>query len=167
MLGDAIASKNPSRCSGCFVAHYCSAHCQKIGWKKHKVECKETRSKYKVARLLKFFDFESNQPKSHRYTVDQPAEVPCGQFVVKVQVMFSRPKGKYGLLVYNRERSLEGNLLRVHDPELYDKLEKEVKENGFQGYKGFFPAICTRDAEEDEGYKLEINPDKLLPLEIW
>ena len=89
------------------MAHYCSADCQKIGWKKHKVECKETRSKYKVARLVKLFDWESNQPKSHLYTADQPTEVPFGQFVVKVQVLEGQggkyEKGKYDLLVYNRE----------------------------------------------------------------
>ena len=57
-------------------------------------------------------------------------------------------------------------LSRVLDQELYDKLEEEVKKNGFKGAKGFFPAICTADPESGE-FNLEINPDNILPLEIW
>merc|ERR1712168_1405678 len=107
---------NSARCSGCFVAHYCSADCQKLGWKKHKAECKETRAKYKVATF--------------------------GQD--------------------NKERSLKGHLGRVKgQEELYDALEKEVRKNGFKGQKGFFPAICKRDPAEVNGYKLEINPEKM------
>ena len=37
--------------------------------------------------------------------------------------------------------------------------------NGFRGQKGFFPAICKKDP--GEGYKLEINPDQILPVETW
>merc|ERR1719318_282288 len=119
---------NSARCSGCFVAHYCSADCQKLGWKKHKTECKETRAKYKVATFGQgFLALLNNQSKTHRYTVDdpdQPTEIPTGQFVVKVQVPLA-----------------EG--------------------------KGFFPAICKKDSAEVNGYKLEINPEKMLPVETW
>ena len=162
---------NSARCSGCFVAHYCSAACQKDGWKKHKSECKETRARYKKARLLQgCYALWNNQSKKHRFTVDdhvsEPSEIPSGQFVVKVQVPLS--EGKDDLLVYNKDRTLKGNLSRVEgQEELYDKLEREVKKNGFKGQKGFFPAICTRDPNDREGYKLEINPDQILPVETW
>ena len=77
-------------------------------------------------------------------------------------------EGKDDLLVYNKDRTLKGNLSRVEgQEELYDKLEREVKKNGFKGQKGFFPAICKRDPDESEGYKLEINPDQMLPVETW
>ena len=77
-------------------------------------------------------------------------------------------EGKEVLLVYNKDRTLKGTLSRVvGQEELYDKLKSEVKKNGFKGQKGFFPAICTRDPNEREGYKLEINPDQILPVETW
>ncbi|KAK9899884.1 hypothetical protein P389DRAFT_164967 [Cystobasidium minutum MCA 4210] len=34
-------STTHQRCSGCTVAYYCSAECQKKGWKLHKTECKD------------------------------------------------------------------------------------------------------------------------------
>ena len=40
-----------SRCSGCFVVYYCDAACQRKDWKKHRVTCKEARSKYKVTKM--------------------------------------------------------------------------------------------------------------------
>ena len=120
-----------------------------------------------MERLEEISDNESNQPKAHRYMA-QP--VHSSQFVVKVQVMEcwgNHPTlGNQSLMVYNRDRSLQGNLSRVLDQELYDKLEEEVKKNGFKGAKGFFPAICTADPESGE-FNLEINPDNILPLEIW
>ena len=120
-----------------------------------------------MERLVEISDNESNQPKTHRYMA-QP--VPSSQFVVKVQVMEclgNHPTfGNQVLMVYNRDRSLQGYLSRVLDQELYDKLEEEVKKNGFKGAKGFFPAICTAETESG-GFNLEINPDNILPLEIW
>ena len=120
----------------------------------------------------------NNQSKTHRYTVDdpdQPTEIPTGQFVVKVQVplvegkgIFPTKEGKGSLLVYNKDRSLKGHLGRVKgQEELYDALEKEVRKNGFKGQKGFFPAICKKDSTEVNGFKLEINPEKMLPVETW
>ena len=50
-------------------------------------------------------------------------------------------EGKDDLLVYNKDRTLKGNLSRVEgQEELYDKLEREVKKNGFKGQKGFSPS---------------------------
>ena len=162
---------NSARCSGCFVAHYCTAVCQKDGWKKHKTECKETRARYKRARLLQgCYALCNNQSNTHRFTVDDhvsdPSEIPTGQFVVKVQVPLSEEEGD--LLVYNKDRTLKGNLSRAEgQEELFDQLDMEVRKNGFKGQKGFFPAICKRDPAESEGYKLEINPEQMLPVETW
>ena len=38
---------------------------------------------------------------------------------------------------------------------------------GSKGKRVFFPAICKKDPAESEGYKLEINPDQMLPVETW
>ena len=110
----------------------------------------------------------TNQSNTHRFTVgdNDPSEFPTGQFVVKVQVPLSEEEGS--LLVYNKDRTLKGALSRVEgQEELYDKLAREVRKNGFNGEKGFFPAICKRDPGKSEGYKLEINPDQILPVETW
>ena len=34
--------ENPKTCSHCHNVSYCSKHCQKIDWKRHKVECRRT-----------------------------------------------------------------------------------------------------------------------------
>ena len=140
---------NSSRCSGCFIAHYCSAACQKVGWQKHKTECKETRARYKRARLVKeCYTLLNNQSSKHRYTFDdgEPLEIPTGQFVVKVQVPLYDLSGasvqRGNLLVYNKDRTLKGSLSRVNgQEELYDKLEMEVSQTGSKEQTAFFLII--------------------------
>ncbi|MCP4489592.1 MAG: zinc finger MYND domain-containing protein [Gammaproteobacteria bacterium] len=39
------ASPNLKRCGGCLVAQYCSAECQKLGWRAHKSRCKKGAQK--------------------------------------------------------------------------------------------------------------------------
>ena len=168
---------NAERCKGCFVARYCSKACQKTGWKAHKVDCKETRAKYRKATLewKESAFLWSNQSKTHHFVIDDPDSpspaIPDGQFAVKVQVyegLDDRSVTESPLLIYNRNRTLKGTLARERgQEELYDKLENEVRENGFKGYKGFFPAIYKKDPTEKQGYRLEINPDQMLPVETW
>ena len=161
--------ESKGRCSGCKDIHYCCKEHQVKDWKRHKKECKEMRSRYKRATLVRgCYTLLNNQSNTHRFTVgdNDPSEFPTGQFVVKVQVPLSEEEGS--LLVYNKDRTLKGALPRVEgQEELYDKLAREVRKNGFNGEKGFFPAICKRDPGKSQGYKLEINPDQILPVETW
>ena len=70
--------------------------------------------------------------------------------------------------VYNKDRSLQGELARIPgQEELYDKLDKDIREYGFQNYKGFYHAIFNKDKSEVNGYVLEINPEVMLPVEAW
>ena len=156
-----------SRCTGCFLALYCSPACQKNGWTRHKDECKETRAKYRKAKLEKvnfLLKYSSYRPPDPAYS----GIIPSGQFAVKVQVDETRPPGKHvPLMVYNETRNLYGTLFMEGHEELYDQLSKKIRESGFQGYKGFFSAICKRVPTEVEGFTLEINPDQMLPVETW
>ena len=162
---------NADRCKGCFVARYCSRACQKNGWKVHKTECQETRAKYRSAVLHSDSPFLRFIPLKD-VVVDQQDSPRESFFVVKVLVL-EESKLKLGnnnfpLLVHNRGQTLRGSLEREEgQEELYDKLKKEVTENGFNSCTGFFPAIYQKDNAEGEGYKLEINPDQLLPVEVW
>ena len=163
-----------TRCAGCFLVHYCSPACQKKDWKKHRVSCKETRAKYKPAKLKAQTGVNFNF-KSKQVTAISPIQKAAdGQFVVKVQVpreemtaVFSSSKKKEGLQVYNMDRTLMGFLAREGQQELYDQLERDVRDHGFQRYKAFYPAIFKKDAAMEGGYRLEINPEDRQPVETW
>lgn len=163
-----------TRCAGCFLVHYCSPACQKKDWKKHRVSCKETRAKYKPAKLKAQTGVNFNF-KSKQVTAISPIQKAAdGQFVVKVQVpreemaaVFSSSKKKEDLQVYNMDRTLMGFLAREGQQELYDQLERDVRDHGFQRYKAFYPAIFKKDAAMEGGYRLEINPEDRQPVETW
>ena len=157
------------RCKGCFVARYCSKACQKKGWTTHKTECKETRAKYRSAVIDSSSPFLRFLPLKDA-VVDEPGAPGETFFVAKVLVLQGSNMGNNVLpiLVHNKGQTLKGALDREEgQEELYDKLKREVRENGFNSCTGFFPAIYQKDNAESEGYKPEINPDQLLPVEVW
>ena len=157
------------RCKGCFVARYCSKACQKKGWKAHKTECKATRAKYRSAIIVPDSPFLSFVP-AKASAVDDTGSPSEGYFVVKVQVLNESNMGdtKLPILIFNRGHTLMGGLEHEEgQEELYDKLKREVLDNGFNGSTGFFPAIYQKDCAGGVGYRLEINPDQMLPIETW
>jgi len=161
-----------TRCAGCFVAHYCNPACQKKDWKKHRVSCKETRAKYQPAKLKTQAGVNLNYRSQKVKMMSQNQKLSEGLFVVKVQVPVeeaedSKPLFHDDLLVYNKDRSLMGFLVRVEQQELYDKLVKLIREHGFQKYKAFFPAIYKKDAAKKGCFRLEINPEEMLLVETW
>ncbi len=86
--------------------------------------------------------------------------------------MFKFPRGKISniniFISIHSAHSLRGGLEHEEgQEELYDKLKREVLENGFNGCTGFFPAIYQKDCAGGVGYRLEINPDQMLPIETW
>ena len=157
------------RCKGCFVARYCSKDCQRAGWKTHKAECKATRARYRDAIVFLDSPFLSYIPPKNS-VVDDPNSPPVGSFVVKVQVLNEGDLGevKLPILIYNRDRTLAAALEREKgQEELYDKLERQVREHGFKGHNGFFPAIYKKESAGSEWCRVEINPDQMLPMEPW
>ena len=170
------------RCVGCFLSYFCSPDCQKKGWRKHKTVCKETRAQYRKVTLVHSPDgvLRNNQSSRHAVTVSSPGvpSPPTGQFVVKIQPALKTMGRDFqydsavglGLphTVYNKDRSLQGQLARVEGQEqVYDKLDKDIREGGFQHYKAFYHAIYKEDKAEVNGYVLEINPEVMLPVEAW
>ena len=158
-----------TRCKGCFVAHYCNKACQKKGWKAHKADCKATRAQFRSAILVPDSPFLSFIPAKGS-DVGDTGSPPEGYFVVKVQVLNESSLGdtKLPILIFNRGHTLRGGLEREEgQEELYDKLKKEVLENGFNGCTGFFPAIYQKDCAGSVADRLEINPDQMLPIETW
>ena len=64
-------------------------------------------------------------------------------FVVKVQAgVVARPT-RDPLLVYNKDRSLLGNLHREEQEVVYDMLVGKIREAGYKGLKGYFYATCS------------------------
>ena len=171
MILNKCGKDKAERCKGCFVARYCSKACQKKGWKAHKTECKATRAKYRSAIIVPDSPFLSLVP-AKASAVDDSGSPPEGYFVVKVQVLNESNMGdtKLPILIFNRGHTLRGGLEHEEgQEELYDKLKREVLENGFNGCTGFFPAIYQKVwvGAGCVGYRLEINPDQMLPIETW
>ena len=167
------------RCKGCFVAHYCGKVCQKKGWKAHRSECRATRAKYVKATVVSDSPFLNFIPPRGS-AVDEPDLSSETSFALKVIVLEEEmhefkfavnPLGQDTLLpilVHNRGQNLKGALFRTEgQEEFYDKLKKEVLKKGFNRSSAFFPAIYQKNCTDGRHCNLEINPDQMLPLEIW
>ena len=169
-----------TRCAGCFLVHYCNTACQKEDWKKHRLVCKETRAKYKEAKIENSSVFLGlgvfSHPKQRIVLSDQKAP-PVGHYVMKVHVTLYVMKSTgemvesglgHPLTLYNKDRSLQGKLARVAgQEELYDKLDADIRDHGFKRHMAFYPAINVKDPAKEGSYRLQINPEVMLPVETW
>lgn len=95
--------------------------------------------------------------------------------MVKVQVGMG-DTGNDPLLIYNKDKSLAGRLLRTMQEEAFDMLVDSIKKKGYKGLKGYFYAIYIGEISKDgemckdgkpEAKLLKINPVEILPLETW
>ena len=131
------------RCTGCYMVWYCGQKCQVGDWPGHKEECKVTRKQYKQVLLVEH-EIAGKDNITKEVYVHKIGDVPSKKhFVVKVQVSLGQLKGSVfaplapdgvgePLFVYNRDRSLCGQLGREGCEEVFDMLVKSVMENGFQ-----------------------------------
>ena len=176
------------RCTGCYMVWYCGQKCQLEDWPNHKGECKVTKNQYKEAHL-EDREIAGRDNINKKMYVHKAGDVPSKKhFVIKVQITQDLPKGWLpasvasggeweALFVYNKDRSLCGYLEREEGEEVYDKLVRSIREEGFSGQKGFYYAIFTGKGiavNESEGkknlkpvVKIKINPEKILPVEKW
>jgi len=173
------------RCTGCYLVWYCGQKCQGEDWSAHKPTCKETKAQFKKVVLMEHTMSGRDNITKEMYC-HKIGDVPSKKhFVVKVQIALGELKGTlespigpdgsgYPMFVYNRDRSLCGYLYREGAEEVYDMLFKNIKEEGFQGVKGFYYAIYTGGDKKDcSGMKMKptveikINSAKMLPLEKW
>ena len=160
--------KGRHRCTGCYLELYCSEVCQRQDWKKgHKVTCKVTRAQFKEVSL------------THHGLTGKAKKYGCGKeasktkFMVKLGVIMEG----HSITVRNEKDGFLGHLDRAPgQEEVYDKVRKEVVlkgvgaegayVNGTTSFFGCYYALY-KGPNDEGGHKLEINPDKMQPMELW
>eukprot|EP00090_Calanus_glacialis_P022157 TRINITY_DN34193_c0_g1_i1.p1 TRINITY_DN34193_c0_g1~~TRINITY_DN34193_c0_g1_i1.p1 ORF type:complete len:235 (+),score=56.90 TRINITY_DN34193_c0_g1_i1:48-707(+) len=167
------------RCTGCYMVWYCGQECRYAGWERHKVECKKTRKEYKTVKLIKSHSKaweEGDKPyelhlsltkgtKQIRHVGEASDPPKKSHFVVKVQISVFKAEGP--MFIYNQDRSMQGYLCFKGNEKVYDELNQQIKNRGFQGLKGYFRAILDSEKVDSEGLEIKVNPYKLQIVETW
>jgi len=161
------------RCQGCFEKWYCNAQCQKEAWKTHKEECKKVRAEYRTATLSKkpgcMLVYNTNDalaykkeyaPKKSQFIMK--VQVPAGLTTMSSKHQQHKMLEEGGLLVYNKDRSIMGNLRKSENKDLQEALIAIIRKEGSpKGMKGYFLAILDKDGS------LCINPKRIQLPESW
>jgi len=188
------------RCSGCYLVWYCSPSCQYEDWDGHKEECKVERKKYVPVTVLTQFRAGTDLLTGKDYSnVGEDGKPSKDHFVVKIQLsnlhrgddFFVHHAEDSKMLIYNRDKSLYGDIGIEGNETVIADLTTKIKETGFKRYKGYFYAIykekerksasgmeekkginsdCEKKTTKKENYKkLEIllNTSCMLPMEEW
>ncbi|KAI5121768.1 hypothetical protein M0805_009579 [Coniferiporia weirii] len=129
--------KMKSVCSGCHSVSYCSKDCQRADWKRHKPACHslETGTWLDISYAKGFTSIISNSARSlnspSRASGSGPNVHGSNAFLVKVQI-----SGYNGstMLVYDRQRSFDGQIMRTDDPVSFQRLANIVH-TGYMGLK--------------------------------
>ena len=156
--------KGKYRCTGCYLELYCSEVCQRQDWKKgHKAACKVVRAQFKEVKLTHYDGFTG---KMKKFVCER--EATKKKFVVKIVVINMVSDS---MVIANEDDWALGNLERsAGQEELYD-VRKEVIEKGLRlevagSYTGCYYALY-KGLSGEGGHKLEINPDRMQPMEVW
>ena len=101
-------------------------------------------------------------------------------FVVKIQGSLAKDEEfkcqkldeNAPLLVRNKAGSLVGNLEKTENPSIHAELVAVLKEKGWKGIVGFFhafylPGPAPRGTMVENIVELNINPQKMLPVDSW
>ena len=148
---------------------YFSEVCQRQDWRKgHKVVCKVVRAQFKEVTLTRHGLTE----KMKKYGLE--GEVWKKMFVVKIQAVMEIESM---MAVVTEDDGVLGHLGRSSgQEELYDKVRKELVQRGVEVkgalvdgntcFWGCFYAL-HRGPTGDGGQKLDINPDRMQPMEAW
>ena len=150
--------------------YYCGQTCQRQAWKGHLEDCKSSRAQYRTIGLDVNCLQSNINHRTKKFTDPKMIPTPSKKhFIVKVQVTVMVPSGirEPGHMIYNEERSVIGILNRSEAEEVFGRLKKQIEEKGVQGQKAFFYAIYKGNKEGGDRTQLEINPDVVLPAEIW
>ena len=119
-------SLGSKRCTGCYIAYFCSDACFKETWSAHKSYCKETRAQYKTVRVTVPQACMLNPSTGQVEPFARPANLPFNltshpltkkHFKVKVQLTpWATLQGE--LFVKNEEGSVSGGLRRAYAPQV-------------------------------------------------
>jgi len=162
------SDSDTKRCTGCYMVWYCGGICQNKDWPNHKDECKKIKTQYKDIVLMDETNTLLNYANNEFYVTKADVLPTKKHFSVKIQVPQDGTQGP--LLIYNRDRSLVGNLHRLKQEEIYDALVKTIKDKGYKGLKGYFYAILSGNCTQDGNMTakvLKVNPLSILPLMSW
>jgi len=150
--------KAEKRCTGCFLAWYCSANCQKTHWTHHRDTCKKTMDEYKEVEMVKNVNSSTHSFKTGATYVNfgVTSKPKTTSFIVKVQVCLT--SNNVPMLVYNKERDVFYNIST--ESKLGKVLKKVIVDaDTCNLYKGYFYSITKNG-------KHYINPT-ILPYERW
>ena len=163
--------KGKRRCSGCHVEYYCGEDCQREDWGTHKDQCKKVRKQFKkiVIKDIDTRDGVSDDMKS----LDKMMRGEVAEKHLVVQIALTGTV----MLATNQDKSMVGLLLRSPgQEEVYDQLMKQVMEkgqempaspSGARCFKAYFYGMYKKRTEGNDGHKIKINPEQVLPMEEW
>ena len=69
--------------------------------------------------------------------------------------------------IYNKEKTVMGEINQVRDPILYQELLDKVNTDGFKGVKGFFQGIVVSTNSCKKTMHLRVNVNDMLQCEKW
>ena len=160
---------------------YCGEACQRSAWVGHAATCKTSQAQYKPVELVTqqgtagqvntTINYKTQKVHSHQLT-GQPNKK---HFVIKIQVPIQDGSGfretMYGdFMIYNEDRSMMGFLKREGHKDVYDTLNKDIRNRGIDSLKGFYYAIF-KDIKKGKGkvstIQININSEVMLPMESW
>ena len=109
-------------------------------------------------------------------SVKTMAKLTMGEVAEKYLVVKIHVDGP-SMVACNQDLSIIGLLLRSPgQEEVYDQLRKQVVEKGQEVpvcpgmarcFKAFFYGLYKGRTEGDDGHKIEINPEQVLPMDKW
>ena len=162
--------KGTNRCLGCFMQFYCGEECQRKEWGEHRDDCNKVRKQFKKTVITDAETINGVSDELKTLAKMTKGEVAEKYLVVEINA------GLY-MAARNQDLSMVGYLLRIPgQEEVYDQLRKQVVEKGQEmplvpglarRFKAFFYGLYKGRTEGDDGHKIDINPEQVLPMEKW
>ena len=163
--------KGKRRCSGCHVEYYCGEDCQREDWGTHKDQCKKVRKQFKKVVIGDIDTLDGAPDDVKSFVKILRGEVAEKHLVVKIVVSGTV------MIASNQDDSMLGHLLRSPgQEEVYDQLMKQAMDkgqempaspSGARFFMAFFYGMYKKRTEGNDGHKIKINPEQVLPMEEW
>ncbi|KAK0217054.1 hypothetical protein IW262DRAFT_166418 [Armillaria fumosa] len=125
-----IRPQDVKRCSGCFVAYYCSQGCQRDDWMEHQLTCKDLMLDRKAGRPVKMNTLEHNFAES-MVNLDFSAilaETAVARAELEERRSMKEPKERYPMVVEVLYDIAPPRLGRIYPGEDADAEIRQVPE---------------------------------------